>query len=362
MNIRKTMRTQLSMALAVLFAAESAFGTVKVGNVNVADSNDHYLQYVRHITVPFASQGGATWNAGNDVTGKTAAEVQAIVEAIKAMETDPRQKEIYTRMKATPTEVFAFRDVPHAKATVLQRLETIAMMTKFNVDLRYAYWNEDHPVSTTAGNWEPGPLVNYFFRQKSGSAFASIAQITAPPPAKTYGECWGAITACVWWGASQAMLEPGFNGLYPGAMALNMENTGASYSRNLVRATDSAIHVPGDWVYFKNDNYRLVVGTAEFKKRGWLFGDPKKQIYYWSGENALYLGQGKYGGLGSNAWDVTEAQMRHELMNFYNDDLATVISKLAPQGGFYKGLTIKAITPQTAADRLLIIAVKRLVH
>ena len=244
-------------------------------------------------------------------------------------------------MKATPTEVFAFSGVAHAKAVVLQRLETIKMMEKFNDDFRYTYHDATHPPSTTAGNWEPGPRVKFFFRQKSGSAFTSIGQITAPA-SKTYGDCTGAIMACVWWGGSRGMLEPGFNGLYAGTTALDMDfETSGAYSRNTTAATDSGIHVPGDWLYFKNYNYKRVIDVKGFYKKGWLDG---KRIYYWSGENALYVGGDKYEGLGVVA--KTLAEMKAELVNAYNGDLATVITEVGKLGGTFGGLEIKTLTPE----------------
>lgn len=71
--------------------------------------------------------------------------------------------------------------------------------------------------------------------------------------------------------------------------------TSGAYSRNTTAATDSGIHVPGDWLYFNNYNYNRVIAVKEFCKKGWLDG---KRTYYWSGENALYVGGDKYEGFG----------------------------------------------------------------
>lgn len=349
------MRIYFSIFLAILLAAPPTFATVKIANFNVTDSNEHYLQYVRHMTVPFPSQNGATWNSGNDVTGKSAIEVQTIVNSIRALETDARQKEIYTRMRATPTEVFGFRDVSHAKAIVLQRLKTIEMMEDFNATGRFTYWNGQNPASTNAGNWVKGSTTAFYFRQKAGSAFASIEQLVT---SQTYGECVGAVITCVWWGASRGMLETGFNGLYPGTAALNMDAASGSPFRNTkpALASDSTIHVPGDWLYFKNHNYDEVINKRVFYKKGWLIGDTKRHIYYWSGENALYVGKGRYEGLGVP--DKTLADMKTELVNAYAEDLATVITEVARLGGNYEGLEVR---PPNSAQ-ITVRNLKRLTH
>lgn len=120
-TLMKTTVAILCVLYVSLSGIREASATIKIGTTTVNDTNEHYLSYVRYITVPFDKQTGADWDAGNDTTGKTAAEVQTIVDAIKALETDPVQQEIYTAMNASATETFAFRDINHAKANVLQR-------------------------------------------------------------------------------------------------------------------------------------------------------------------------------------------------------------------------------------------------
>lgn len=357
------MKLVLSLFTAFLALVGPSFGLVKVANVLVTDSNEHYLLYVRHMTVPIAAQNGAVWDAGNDVRGKTAAEIQAIVTAIKAIEADVVLQEIYAKMKDSVREGYDFTSVIHAKATVLQRMQTIDMMRKFNQDKRYYYWEAKHLPSTTAANWEPGPRAKFYFRQKKSTAFESIGQITARG-SKTYGDCWGAICACIWWGASRAMLEPGFNGLYPGEKALDMDSYSKSTIRNTILAVDTVNLVPGDWVYFENYNYMKVLNVKEFysKKNGWLTGDPSKEVYYAAGENALYLGVRKYGGLGEEFFDLTDVEMRELLRNSYNDDFKKVIKGLEKQGGSYNGLEVKEITDKEAEKKIPIRYVKRLKH
>jgi hypothetical protein len=354
------MKTCFFFLLAILMPC-AADATVTVGGVLVDASDGAYLNFVRYMTVPFIAQTGAVWNAGNDVSKKTPAQVHSIVIAIQALETDPIQKEIFTKMNATQLEAFNFRDIPHAQSVVTQRLETISMMQKFNQDGRYDYNSEAHPASTTASDWQTGLKTRFYFRQKSGSAYDAIAQL-CDPLSKTYGECLGAIMACTWWGASQGMSQSAFNSLYPGNTALNMDfRVSASPNRNLLAAADTSTLVPGDLVYFQDYNYNAVLKIQEFYKKGWL---KATSIYYWSGENALYFGNNNYRGLGVPSQSAS--QMRDDIARAYNDDLQTVITKLAPAGGIYHSaagdLEIKAITPAAEPIKIQIVNIRRVTN
>ena len=350
----------LLILCALLANMDCCFAKVRIGVapsiVDVDDSNQHYLLYVRYMTVPFASQRGAIWTAGNDTTGKTIAQIQAIVNAIKNLETDALQKEIYTKMKACTTEIFAFRNVAQAKSVVLQRLETIRMMKAFNQDSRYTYHSAANPASTTAAAWDKGSRVKFYFRQKTGTATAAITEICSPST-KTYGECLGGIMACVWWGASQGMGQNAFDALYV-TSALNMDYKNppgnGSWRKNTTDAAETSVLVPGDWFYFNNYNYNLVIHTQDFYKKGWLNGE---SIYFWSGENTLYVGGDLNEGLG--VVGKTENQLREELQLNYNTALATVIKEVGKLGGTYKGMEIVEITALKAPEKIKIINLKR---
>ncbi len=306
------------------------------------------------MKVPFTSQSGAVWTAGDDVTGKTAAEIQQIVNDIKALEADPIQAEMFDKMMATSTEWFTFTTVEHAKKTITQRSNTITKMDEFNQHGWYGY-HRPHagiPASTTAGMWDTGNRVAFFFRQTSGNAYDAINQL-CDGSTMTKGECLGGIMACVWFGAAQGMGDTDFNALYSGSKALNMDfGHSNSYSKNLNSAVNTGVHVPGDWLYLKNYNYTQVIKYKEFHKKGWL--DSKNKTYYWSGENSLYFGGGKYEGLGVN--EKTEAQMRETIRNAYNSDLADIISN----NGMMNGVPIENITPVEAPTKIVWTNIKRL--
>lgn len=346
---------KIGLCLLSLSIAEAK---LKIGGIEVTDTNEHYLTYARHMTVPFASQNGAVWDAGNNVQGNTASEIQAIAAAIKVLETDERQKEIHDRMVATPNEWFNFTDVAHAKATVIQRLETIRMMTIFNsIDSPYKLSGLSE---TTAALWEKGPPGAAFqFRQKGGTAYNAITQL-CDGSSVTKGDCLGAKIACVWWGASQGMESAKFNQLYPGMRALNMNyhpTTSTSSYNNSQDAIDASEnhHIPGDCMYMRNHNYSKVITDIYFSKiKKWI--DPEK-TYFLSGENVVYYGIGIYQGLGLD--QLSTAGLRDVLMNAYNDDLANVIANQ----GTINGVEVKRIRPGLDAESKIVwIAVERVKH
>jgi hypothetical protein len=322
---------------------------------------------VRYLTVPPENQNGPIWEAGNDTEGKSEADLEPIAKAIKDnLETDAVRKEIYTRMKAAPIEYYTFRSLKHAQRTVNQRLETFAMMYVFNRIKNYRYNDLTHPPSTTATQWDTGTRFKFLFRQKSGTALDAINQLCQIGEGQnlTYGECIGAAFACIWHGAAVWMPEGKFNELYSGTTALNMDYVtppgNGSWSKNVSGPAPgndtSEFLVPGDEMYFQNHNYLEItsqtsVFAREFREKGWLGAD---RIYRFAGENAFYFGNGQFEGLGITS--RTEGEMRQELMNAYNNNLATVIqevNKIDSTGTYVSKLTgerLKNIRTITDAD------------
>jgi hypothetical protein len=381
------MRDLLSTTLASFFLASSAFAKIVVNNVEVTDSNEHYLKYARYVIVPsnweeeYDPTQGDQWKLADSfvaaIEADTPPDEEEIAQLVNSFKLSyPNQNgrnEIYSAMKNS-TEVFSFESPQHARAVAIQRFETVRMMVRFNDDGRYKYFNADNPPGTSAPNWEPGSSGRRsLFRQRRGSAFESITQITAPlkthstaeawktranvEPLQnpTFGECMGAAIACIWWGASRGMGENAFNGLYPGPKALNMDDKddNTTPSQRNTTLTDDKTLVPGDWVYFQNHNY------SEVKSKGDLFDSLNpaygkallvKKIYYMAGENALYVGKDsegkrKFDGLGFS--DMTELQVREKLAWSYNEDFKGVIDEAAKHGGVLPvhKLIVKYIDP-----------------
>lgn len=336
-NIKVGLPVAFVMLTASPCKATVSFGTPPIA---VSSSNQDYLNFVRHMTVPIASQTGATWADGNDVTGKTPAEIQNIVNAIKALETSSQQKQIFTQMNIS-TEAFDFTDVAHARGRVVQRLKTIQKMQEFNagggVSTPYFYGS----ATTNAPHWLKGrPRVTdaagrdwnhaAYFRQKSGTAYQAITSLCSQPY-RTRGECLGAAIACVWWGAAQSMGESRFNALYPGTTALDMDSDFSdSWKQNLEDTIDVARTVPGDWVYWQNHDYGTIVDNQSHFDKGYLSG-----TYLWRGENAFYLGRDaanvpKYEGLG--LVNISNTGIRLEMQIKYNTQFFKLIqARIIPE-------------------------------
>ena len=378
MNRVDTMKLLFYISLASLFATGGAAGKITVDGVEVTDSDEHYLKYARYIIVPSSWEGqinnqqGGHWDQATQMENALKAGNPPSVEAIhdlvtwfKTQYASTGWNHIFSSMKGS-SEVFAFDSPYHARDTAIQRVETLRMMDHFNFDHRYRYWDLDLPPTPSAANWEVGdPPRRSLFRQTSGLAYDAIQQITAP--LKTYagadnwkvltgvearedptrGECLGAAKACIWWGASRAMGQTRFNQLYPAPNGLNM----GEKSKNLSLVQDKNTLVPGDFVYFQNDNYGEIVAKKEFKDKNiWngqslLNGD---SIYSWAGENAFYVGKNSNGermfeGLGL---DLTEKAMRAYLAERYNTQLHKVITEAAKHGGKLLGLKVTEIAPE----------------
>lgn len=277
--------------------APSSQAVVRFGNppVAVTNTNKDYLQFGRYITVHPNAQTGATWEAGNDITDKTPAEVQDIVNAIKALE-NPLLRQMFDDMQAVKgqSSEFDFVDVEEAKRKVNQRINVVYMMGEFNQVKTYWYG----PAGTTAPKWQKGIKYEQLYRQRLSSdpAYEAINELCSQPY-HTGGECWGAAVACVWWGSAQvgAMGPARFNALYP--TGLNMDfHVSNTWERNLRDSVDTSRMVYGDWVYWKNHNYKEILDNRAYFDNN----KPKSYLsdtgnYPYQGENAFYMGRNPAG-------------------------------------------------------------------
>lgn len=178
-----------------------------------------------------------------------------------------------------------------------------------------------------------------------------------------YSDCAGAWLACAWGGAATAMGSVAFNTLYHFASSLDMDAPTKHLEDmpDTNTATGDARFVPGDQIYFENYNYGILVdGEAEFKElytRKWLKAGT---IYYWRGENAVYLGAGKFRGLGTVKY--TESEMLDKMMDKYNTHLAKVITGIPtlPGGGHvFHNQTVETLTETTRENKIKIRDIRR---
>ena len=352
------MRYSIIFAICLFACSSSGWAIVKINGYTPTISNADYLQYVRYLTVPIGSQNGATWNAGNNTTGLTDAQIQSIVTAIMGLEA-PLNQEIYNKMQASTTETFSFTNVNQAETVVQHRIQAIAMMNLFNSGRQFLYVNQGPPgqdYASFVSDWQTGARVKFYFRQIGGAPDQAITQICSPPTGTSpnvYGDCLGAIETCIWWGADQAYGATVFNAEF-GSSPLDMDflhGSPPTANHHLANAVDTSTIIPGDWVYFKNDNYGPVIEDPYIVTSGLLKG----AVLAWRGENAFYLGGGTYGGLGASG---TAASVRNEEMNAYNTDLAPVRAKY---GDTYNGMNISAMTSGDVTARVQIVNIQRIV-
>jgi hypothetical protein len=278
--------------------------------VSLDYTNDNqYQKAIKFLTVDPSKQTDPAFT-GNDIA------------KIKALE-DPIRKEIFDKMKAS-TEVFTFNVLQAAIDNFQMRIYTIQHITDMNAGkIKYTYYPREGTPSVESKKWQLGPEKRpYFFQVKDGqTSYAAISDLMATT---TKGECAGAMCACIIWAAARVIKAgtggaDAFDKLHP-AGSLNVgfvcgdndpvANYKGSVEKHRYWSPDqnSDNVVPGDRVYFKN-------------KDDYLDKCKKKNVNgFWQGENAFYVGNNKFSGLGTNADQVNKDDMYKELARNYKKD------------------------------------------
>jgi len=251
-------------------------------------------------------------------------------------------------MNLATGEAFEFDNVLHAQRLVIARLSVIKKMTDFNGNFSdYEYLSlPDHPqAESNSSYWEPNPDNKALFRQKTGNAYDAIIDLNGGI-VHSYGECFGATVACVWWGVAQGMTRERtnaqakevFNSMYPGTNALVMfQNEDTSSWFSLVPAVDLDTLIPGDRLAIVNSTYEDAIKCRDFYEKNWIL-PPESRMYYWSNLNCIYIGDGKYSGLGKH--DMDFSTIRDQMMSNYNQDLATLQTALSSSAYRYPPTSI----------------------
>jgi hypothetical protein len=278
--------------------------------VSLDYTNDNqYQKAIKFLTVDPSKQTDPAFT-GTDIA------------KIKALE-DPTRKEIFDKMKAS-TEVFTFNVLQAAIDNFQMRIYAIQHMTDMNAGkIDWSYYPREGAPTVASNKWQLGPEKRpYFFQVKDGqTSYAAIADLMAT---KTRGECAGAMCACIIWAAARVIKAgPGGSDAFDKLQPAGTLNVGF-----VITATDPAVGykgsidkhkywspdqnsdnvIPGDWVYFQNkDDY-------------WTKCQKKNVNGRWQGENALYVGNSKFSGLGANADQKNKADMIQELADNYKKD------------------------------------------
>ncbi len=160
------------------------------------------------------------------------------------------------------------------------------------------------------------------------------------PGAGTRLECMSMTVAVEYYSLLKGLGKTKFNQKFPGGVGLEISTRlgigahplfyGPSRRYETKTLANKSEILPGDWLYFKNFSDYLV----------------KHPGGSWQGENAIYLGGGKYRGFGVSS--LFEADMNKELVRVYNlglpsSEQKTVPDLLAQGGGFQLSPVIRPI-------------------
>jgi hypothetical protein len=294
------LRRALAAAVMFLLLVNVASADVVInGTTQDYNNNDHYKTNLKYLLVNPDKQGDPAFVNDN-------------IPVIKATLEDPTRREIFDRMSGQ-VAVFNFAALVDAVKHWNLRLKTIANMELMRTGAwDYGYYDLKKAPTVGSNKWRLGSPTPFFFRVNAGqTSFAAITDLAAT---KTRGECAGALTACILKAAADVHGQVSFDTLHPaGSLELGWR---PSINKHFVAVAagdiaNEAKHIPGDYVYMKNkDDYGARL--AKLKKKG-----------YWTGENCIYMGQGKYSGLGLN--NLTPAQLRQKLADGYKGDTGVAV-------------------------------------
>ncbi len=194
------------------------------------------------------------------------------------------------------------------------------------------YPDSAHPDHLDSAYWDRIDWMH--FEPKSplpvGKEASDAIEAIFAPGADSRLECQSMTVAVEYYSLLKGLGKTKFNALFPGGVGLEISarlSTGAHPTfygssrlyKKIALSSKSEI-LPGDWVYFKNFSDYLT----------------KHPGGAWQGENAIYMGDGKYRGFGVSS--MSETDMNAELVRVYNiglpvADQKMVASLLAAGGG-----------------------------
>jgi hypothetical protein len=182
------------------------------------------------------------------------------------------------------------------------------------------YYDSAHPPYLDTTYWDHiGSGVK--FRTKSplptGKHVSDAIAAIFAPGAGTRLECLSMTGAIEYYSMLKAIGPAKFDAQFAAGIEISLSKpsppiSGPGKKYEIVTLASKTDVLPGDWVYFKNfSDYLTRVPNG-----------------YWQGENAIYLGGGKYRGFGVTP--KTETELNQELVNRYNNDGSPVLSKTVP--------------------------------
>jgi protein-glutamine gamma-glutamyltransferase len=196
------------------------------------------------------------------------------------------------------------------------------------------YPDSAHPDHLDSTYWDRVGWMR--FKPKSplppGKKASDAIEAIFAPGAGTRLECMAMTVAVEYYSLLKGLGKAKFNARFPAGAGLEISTRlsggthptfyGATRLYENITISSSSDLLPGDWVYFKN--------FADY-----LIRHPGGA---WQGENAIYLGGGKFRGFGVR--ELTETGMNAELVRVYNNGLPAAARKttadLAAEGGGLK--------------------------
>jgi len=185
-----------------------------------------------------------------------------------------------------------------------------------------AYPDNTHPPFLNATYWKSCGTMCFEPYNPFGEASDAIEAIFAPGE-NTRLDCWTFMVAIEYYAMLKGIGRDKFNQKFPKGKGLeiswrgttNVQGQGQNFIFNnykTVSVSSAKELVPGDWVYFKNFPDYTIVNPGGL----------------WQGENAIYMGNGKYQGFGSGL--RTEPEMNKKLVEAYNDGVKNLLDKRKP--------------------------------
>ncbi len=181
------------------------------------------------------------------------------------------------------------------------------------------YYSDANPPYLNSTYWDHiGSGVSFKLKSPlpTGKKPSDAIEAIFAAGAGTRLECMAMTVAIQYFAMLRGIGADKFNAKFPAGIEISAVSgqplwTAPDKKYNLMSVSSKAQILPGDWVYFKN------------------FKDYPTRVPggFWQGENAIYLGDGKYRGFGVQA--QTENELNRELVKQYNEGAVPHLTKTA---------------------------------
>ena len=215
---------------------------------------------------------------------------------------------------------YPFSSFGQLKTEIRIRHHAIKGMKKANADPGCCdYPDHAHPYYLNSTYWDKSGLRTFIPKSPlpAGKEASDAIEAIFALGAGTRLECYATTVAIEYYSLLKGLGKDKFNALYPGGAGLEISTRighiptfhTSTRKYKIVTVSSKSEILPGDWVYFKNFPDYL----------------SKHPGGSWQGENAIYLGDGKYQGFGVDR--LNEDDMNKKLVEKYNTGLPAADNK-----------------------------------